>query len=177
MKNLPQILTLWILGIGIGFSQTELPFFEQNAFDFYGKEILKANPVKKRISIYRYYMDFQKAGNYLPSGECFKKPIFENQVAEVDEDVYGQNNIDSEKFEMDLSKLDKKQFKIRKNGRGSYPKLFLSYPMVSKKEPNRFFVNISETYDRLVNIYHIEMDENGEVIDWCKSYHETIIIH
>ena len=164
------------MGIGIGFAQSDLPFFEQSAFDFYAKEILKENPVKKRISIYKYYLDFQKGGDYLPSGECFKKPIFKNQITEVDEEVYGQNNIDSDKFEMNLSKLDKKQFKIRRNGRGSYPKLFLSYPMVSKTEPSRFFVNVSESYDRLVNIYHIEIDKNGEVIDWCKTHHETIVV-
>ena len=164
------------MGIGIGFAQTELPFFEQSAFDFYAKEILKENPVKKRISIYRYYLDFQINNSYLPNDDCLEKPIFQNQIMEVDRVTYGQDNIDSDKFEMDLSKLDKKQFKIRKNGRGSYPKLFLSYPMVSKKEPNRFFVNISESYDRLVNIYLVEMDYKGEVIDWCKTYHETIIV-
>ncbi|MBM1106958.1 hypothetical protein JQC67_12475 [Aurantibacter crassamenti] len=177
MKNTLQILTLWILGIGIGFAQSELPFFEQSAFDFYRMEILKINPVKKRISVYRYYMDFQDSNRYFAEGECLENPVFKNQIKKVDETAYGQNNIDSDKFELDFSKMDKKQFKIRKNGRGSYPKLFISYPMVSVKNPKRFFINVYENYERRANNYHIELDDKGKVIDWCNSYHETIVIH
>lgn len=177
MKNPLQILTLWIIGIGIGFAQTELPFFEQSAFDFYGKEILQVNPVKKRISVYRYYMDFQESGHYFTEGECLENPIFKNQIKEVDKTEYGQDNIDSAKFELDFSQLDKKQFKIRRNGQGSFPKLFISYPMVSVKESSRFFVNVYESYEHRGNIYHIELDSNGRVIDWCQSRHETIIVH
>ena len=165
------------MGTVFGQAQTKLPFFEQIAFDFYGQEILKIHPVKKRISVYRYYSDFQNGGTYFPNVECLKKPIFENQTDEVDKTTYGQDSIDSEKFEIDLSQLDKTQFKIRRNGRGSYPRLFISYPVVSKKEPNRFFVNVSESYERLVNIYHLEIDRTGKVVDWCKSYRETIVVY
>ncbi|MET1259888.1 hypothetical protein ABV409_11110 [Flagellimonas sp. DF-77] len=177
MKKGILILVVWILGTIFGLAQTELPFFEQIAFDFYGQEILKNHPVKKRISVYRFYSDFQKGGTYIPNGKCFEKPIFENQTIEVDKTTYEQDNIDSGKFELDFSQLDKKQFKIRRNGRGSYPKLFMSYPLASKKEPNRFFVNVSESYDRLVIIYHLEINKTGKVVDWCKSQHETIVVY
>ncbi|NDV43056.1 hypothetical protein [Flagellimonas sediminis] len=177
MKKPLQILTLWIFGVGIGWAQTEFPFFEQNAFDFYAKEILKVNPVKKRISVYRYYFEFQDSTRHFVEGECLENPIFKNQLKKVDEAEYKQLHIDSDKFELDLSKIDKKQFRIRRNGRGNFPKLFISYPMVSTKDPTRFFVNIYESYERQGNNYHIELNDKGKVIDWCHSRHVTITIH
>ena len=175
MKKSIQILILWICGIG--FAQSEMPFFEQNAFNFYALEIIKVNPVKKRISIYRYYSDFQDSSRYFVEGECLENPVFKNQIKKVDKIAYGQNNIDSDKFELNFNQLDKKQFKIRRNGRGSFPKLFISYPMVSVKDSKRFFVNVYESYGKRGNNYHIELDDKGKVIDWCHSRHETIIIH
>ncbi|NAS32729.1 hypothetical protein GTQ40_17245 [Flavobacteriaceae bacterium R38] len=66
---------------------------------------------------------------------------------------------------------------IKRNGKSSFPRLFISYPMTSKTDSNRFFVNVCESYKRFIKIYHIELDAGGKVIDWCKTDYETVIIY
>ena len=166
------LLLIFLLNCGIGISQNKFPVFEQIAFEYYSKEILKKHPVKKRITLNRYYSNYQQGGTYIPDKNCFKNNLEVKNLIEIDKDKYRQNNNESDKFEFDLSKIDKKKFKIRKKEKNRYPKLFFSYPLVSKKNPNRIFVNVLELYDLKVNAYHIEINLKGEVVDWCHTLHE-----
>lgn len=159
----------------MGWAQSEFPFFEQAAFDFYQSEILKLYPSEKKVTVYRYYMDFQDSNMYFSEGECLKNPVFKKDVSKLDRKKYGQDDIESSKFELDPSNINKKQFRIRRNNGGRFPKLYLSYPRVA--ENNRFFINVYELTEMQGNIYHLELDINGKVIDWCKSEYVTMIIH
>jgi hypothetical protein len=96
-------------------------------------------------------------------------------IIKFDEKKYGQNYIESEKFELNFSDLNKRQFKIRNRKLGKYPRLFITYPRVMER--TRIFINIVEVYESKGNAFHIEMDLEGNIIDWCKSDYTKIIIN
>ena len=116
------ILLTFLLNCGIGISQTEFPFYEQIAFDFYQSTIIDSFPSKKKIKVYPYVMDFHppRTGFYNPIclGISWKS---KTQFKELESYLETQLNIDSDRFELDFSNLDKKKFKIKRNGNGTYP--------------------------------------------------------
>ena len=85
-----------------------------------------------------------------------------------------QLKIDSNRFELDFPKLDKKKFKIKKRGEGTYPRLKITPPNIEINGKKRIFVNIHITNEYLYETYHIEFDDKGKVINWCRTYDEVI---
>jgi len=161
----------------LGFTQTNTSFYEQVAFDLYRTEIIDSFPVKKRIKVYKY--SFQPTLFYFFTPSCLTNIVWKSndQFQPIKEYTESQWNIDSNRFELDFSNLDKKQFKIKKIGRGSYPKLFISPPYKENKNDERIFVNIYEKHsERKEVIYHIEFNKSGEIINWCQSVSESIIV-
>lgn len=171
MKNKILIILFFVLSCSIKFyAQTSYPFYEQLAFDFYKTEILKKFPVKQKITIYKSLSyDFGEELNYVPSkGLQSKIPIERDSVAKIDYFEYW-NNLNTD---LNFDSIDKEQFRIKKNNRGSFPKLFVHYPKIYK---DRFFVIVHEMYQRKGTYYTIEFDRFGKVTDWCKYEYKTII--
>ncbi|WP_219634598.1 hypothetical protein, partial [Flavobacterium chungangense] len=73
-----RILYIFILFLLFNFdcfSQSKLPFYEQLAFDFYKENILKAYPVKSKITIFKSLnYDSSEEIYYVPS-ECLKTEL------------------------------------------------------------------------------------------------------
>jgi hypothetical protein len=178
---LKKTLIIIILLIGeLGFAQKKMPFYEQIAFDFYRSEIIDSFPVKKRIKIYKYAYDFQPNTHWFYTPSCLTNIVGKGskQFIPIKEYVDNQWRIESDKFELDFSELDKKQFKIKKSGKGSFPKLFISSPHIVKGNNKRIFVNIFVKHsERKEVIYHLEFNQSGIIKNWCQSVLETVIIH
>ena len=166
------IIILFLLISELGFTQTETPFYEQIAFDKYRSEIIDSFPVKKRIKVYKYAFDFQPTLFWFYTPSCLSNIIWKSndQFQPIKEYTDSQLNINSNRFELDFSDLDKKQFKIKKFGKGSYPKLFISPPYIENGNDDRIFINIYEKHsEKNEFIYHFEFDKNGIIINWCRS--------
>ena len=156
---------LLFLGLNNTFSQNELPFFEQKAFDFYSNEILKQFPVKKKIYINTYFTDFQNTEyQYFVRPECLKSMNSKDldSLIKIGLDIYNQFDFDSDKNELDLDRIDKKQFRIKKNKTNNYPRLRISSPHVYD---SNYFVNIHFINEFSDTIYHFKFDNNGNIID------------
>lgn len=164
----------------VGFAQKNMPFYEQIAFDHYSTTIIDSFPVKKRIKVYMYAFDFQPILFYFYTPRCLTDIVWKSnsQFQPFKKYVERQWNIDSNLFKLDFSNLNKKQFKIKKNGKGTYPKLFISPPYKEKENDDRIFVNIYEKHNKRKEvIYHLELNQFGIIKNWCQSVSETIIIH
>jgi hypothetical protein len=177
MKILIHIIIIAFFGLGNSFGQSDIPFYEQIAFDYYQTDILESYPVEEKISVYRYFYDFHGRNIYFATPLCLKNVVQNDSksIIKFDEKKYGQNYIESEKFELNFSDLNKRQFKIRNRKLGKYPRLFITYPRVMER--TRIFINIVEVYESKGNAFHIEMDLEGNIIDWCKSDYTKIIIN
>jgi hypothetical protein len=174
------LIILFFLISEFAFTQTVTPFFEQIAFDLYRSEIIDSFPVKKRIRIFPSFFDFQSTEFSFLTPNCFNKVAWTNpdHIQQIKEYKKNQHSIDSNYKELDFTDLNKKQFKIKKNGKGSYPKLFISVPHEDVKKPNRILVNIYEKHSkRKTVIYHLLLDKNGDLKEWCRQEFITYIIH
>ena len=164
-SNLFIISFLLFIGLNKSFSQNELPFFEQKAFDFYSNEILKQFPVKKKIFINTYFADFQDTEyQHFVKPECLLTSTELDSLIKIGLDIYNQFDFDSDKNELDLEKINRNQFRIKKNKTKNYPRLRISSPHVYN---SNYFVNIHLINEFSDTIYHLEFDNNGNVMDWC----------
>ena len=119
--------------------------------------------------------------SFQPNYFVFSNPIClgikwknNEQFEPLESYVESQRQIDSKRFELDFTELDKKKFKIKKRGKGNYPRLHITAPHREKRGTERIFVNIHETHENIYVTYHIEFNDKGEIIDWCKEMDEII---
>lgn len=175
-KDLKKVILLtFLLNCGIGFSQTEFPFYEQIAFNFYQSTIIDSFPQKKKVKVYPYVMNFHSSRNEFYNPLCLGISWkSKSEFKELDSYVETQLKIDSDRFELDFSNLDKKKFKIKRRGEGTYPKLRITPPFIEINGTERIFVNIYITNEYLYETYHIEFNDKGKIIDWCRTYDEVI---
>lgn len=169
------ILLTFLFYYRIGVSQTEFPFYEQIAFDFYQSTLIDSFPTKRKVKVYPYVMDFHpnKGGFYLPSclGVDWKK---NNSFKEIKKYVETQLQIDSDRFELNFSNLNKKKFKVKKRGKGNYPRLHITAPYQEINKTERIFVNVHEIHKHLYVTYHLEFNNKGKIINWCRTYDKII---
>jgi hypothetical protein len=113
-KIIFQILIIGILGIEIVFSQTEVPFYEQIAFDFYRTEILSVHPVEKKLKVYRNLYSFfnKEYPAFFPNCLNHKWAINDSFIDNV-----------SNRNELNLNELNDSRFKLKKYGKGAKPKI------------------------------------------------------
>ena len=176
------LLLIFLLNCGIGIAQTEFPFYEQIAFDFYQSKLIDSFPTKKKVKVYKYATEFHTGLFSLHN--IFTTPICLNDIVWKSNDQFkvietyaiSQMQIESKLFELDLSNLDRKKFKIKKNGKGSFPKLFISPPNKEDNGTDRIFVNIYEKHSEKTVNYHFEFNKTGDIIDWCRTVAEIIRI-
>ncbi|MFI2742751.1 hypothetical protein ACG2LH_08430 [Zhouia sp. PK063] len=169
------ILLIFLLNCIIGISQTKFPFYEQIAFDFYQSTIIDSFPSKKKITVYPYVTDFHLSGYVFSNPTCLGITWKSNkQFKEIEAYVESQRNIDSDRFELDFSNLDKKRFQIKKRAKGNYPRLYITAPNKEINRTGRIFVNIYENYENQDIIYHLEFNDKGQIIDWCREVNKII---
>jgi hypothetical protein len=146
-------------------AQSKEPFFEQIAFDFYRAEILQKSPIKKRIKISKELNSI-----YYLNADCLKNKIInEKKLNFVKSEYFGN-------FQLDLEKIDKKQFRIvKKIDKLSNSEVFVEVSTAYEFK-DRIFVVIHEVVASQGRKYTFEFDKNGNIIDWCKSEEYTQLI-
>jgi hypothetical protein len=160
MRDLKKALFLtFLLHCGIGIAQEEFPFYEQIAFDFYRTNIISKDTVKKRISIYKVIETNKLTENLFWYPRCLEK-------FNPKEYKDSHHNL-SRKKELILDDIEKGKFKIKKYGKGKYPKLFVSQSLLF--EQNRILVMLTKIYKWRGELYYVEMNKEGIVTDWCKE--------
>lgn len=139
-------------------AQSNEPFWEQIAFDFYRTEILQKSPIKKRIKISKELNSI-----YYLNADCLKNIIINEKEINLVKSKYFEN------FELDLEKIDKKQFRIvKKIDKLSNSEVFIEVSEAYEFN-ERIFVVINEFVASRGKKYTFEFDKNGNIIDWCKS--------
>lgn len=173
------IVILFLLINGFANSQENIPFYEQIAFDKYRSEIIDSFPVKKRVKVYRYASEFHPILFWFYTPRCLSNIVWKsnNQFQPIEEYLDTQWSLNSKLFELNLNGLDKKQFKIKKLGKGNYPKLFISPPYRENGNDERIFINLYEKHSKKKEvIYHLEFHRSGKIKDWCRSVSEEMIM-
>jgi hypothetical protein len=140
-------------------AQTDIPFYEQTALDFYNSEILPRSNIDIKLKI----SDDLKSIHYIDA-ECLKnEKINEKNISSF------RNSKASQGYKLNLKNLEKKRFKKVKK-----IKYYLNkenYVVISTAQEfnNRIFVIINEMAESNGRMFTLEFDLNGKIIDWCKS--------
>ena len=145
---------------------------------FFQSKLIDSFPTKKKVKVYPYVFNFQPDYFVFSNPNCLGIKWKSNeQFHPLESYVESQRRIDSQRFELDFSDLDEKKFKIKKRRKGNYPRLHITAPHKEKNGTDQIFVNIHETHENIHVTYHIEFNNKGEIIDWCKKIDEIIRIY
>ena len=174
LNRMKKIILSFILFISLFSSAQEHPFYEQFAFDFYGTTILDSIPVKKRIIVYENVFDFQILTHKFHSFLGSKQDKYEAIYAYRQK----QHAFDSEFSTLKLDDLNKRKFKVRKKVKEKYPRLFITAPHIKNNIPDKVYLNIHVEESRFFNnIYYLELNNKGKVLNWRREYFEIIFTH
>ncbi|MQP24676.1 hypothetical protein GFJ94_06325 [Flavobacterium sp. LMO8] len=137
-------------------AQSDEPFYEQIAFEFYCSEILAKSEIDLRLKI-NGHLNYV---NYI-SADCLKEKI----INEKNFTIKPKNNFDT--LFLELKNINKKKFKIVKKINTNTNKE--NYLLVSRslEVENRIFVIINEMVNVNGRGFTFEFDSAGNIIDWC----------
>jgi hypothetical protein len=153
-------------------AQNNYPFYEQIAFDYFSKVILKEQPVTHFMKIKTStFINYSGNETFENSLTCFEHSKT-NQIDTLFANNYRNQLIENLNFWITLDKYDRKHFKVKKNTTDQYPRLFISNP-ISYEE--KVYITIEINYYRETKIYEIEMDSQGNVSNWCSEIFVVVI--
>ncbi len=160
------------------FGQLEIPFFEQIAFDFYKDSILSIYPLERKIKVFRYTIDSHPTEHKFVVQNCLTgRTLAEGEELQLFSTyLLQQNDWDAPNFELKYSTLDKSLFKIKNRAVQGHPKLLISAPHFEKDKVEVVYLNIIEDHKNFDTVYHLKINIEGEVLNWCRTETETIII-
>ena len=164
-----------ILGFNTGFSQVEVPLFEQIAFDFYKDTILEKHPSEKKIRIAKYAVDLYPNHSRFQVGECLIGEFLDEKTNLEVLSYYAEKQTDFDFYSrlMNYDGINKKQFRIKKSKTESYPYLRISMPYHKKDVIDGLFVTISEYHKKKEIIYYLLLDRNGVIKNWCQNVQKS----
>jgi hypothetical protein len=135
------------------FAQQQTPFFEQIAFDYFKKEIVIQEKVENKLYVSDSLQRYSKHSFNWPV--CFKNYLSADLIS-----VNASHQSNIKIFESTNPRI----FKSAKRNAGNCHVV----ESLDMKNGNHV-VNIFIYWTGKGDIYHIEMDEKGTVLQWCKS--------
>lgn len=161
------------------FGQVEIPFFEQIAFNFYKDSLLTEFPVKKRVAIQKYTVDFHDYSNKFQIDRCLTGNDLTEGIELEIFSIYAseQMDFDSPTHVMNYVNVDKRQFIIKKSKTNRYPYLRISQPYHKTDNFENFYLIITENYKDKVVRYELLFNNKGTIKNWCRKELKSIIIH
>lgn len=165
MQKTNLLLILFSIYSSLCIAQSEEPFYEQIAFEFYCSEILEKSDIDVRLKI-NGNLNYV---NYI-SADCLKEKI----INEKNFTIKPKNNFDT--LFLELKNINKEKFKIVKKINTNTNKE--NYLLVSKslEVENRIFVIINEMVNVNGRGFTFEFDSGGNIIDWCQSSKSVFLI-
>lgn len=140
-------------------AQTETPFYEQIALDFYNSEII----LKSKFNVKLKISDKLKSIHYIDA-ECLKSKLTnEKNIISLKKSKVFQG------YSLNLKNLDKKSFKKVKKIKNYLKKENYVVVSIAQEFNNRIFVVINEMVESEGRMFTFEFDLNGKIIDWCNS--------
>lgn len=147
-------------------AQTEIPFYEQIAFDFYNSEIIPKSNFNVKLKIPQHF----SSTNYV-NAECLKNKIVnEKNISTLKKSKASQG------YTLTFKNLNKKKFKKVKKINTDTNKE--NYILVSQaiEFNNRIFVIIRDQVNINQREFTFEFDSTGNIIDWCQSSTSVFLI-
>lgn len=126
---------------------------EQIAFDYYLAEIMGQD---KKGTLWIDLQYFSESPFWYP--KCLKKFSIDGT------DSLGYNISGISNLQM---KSGEKRLKIKPLLKGKYPRIYSTTSYSAA--PNQIIVNIVEIHKHHGDVYHIEMDRHGKILNWCKG--------
>lgn len=145
---------LFIIIVKLSFGQDKIPF-EQIAFDFYRDSILLDHP-KKRLTLWK---ELEKV-NF--TGRQGIPDCIDDFHLDPSDTIYFDSSINP-----NLVISNDKRFKIKLKNIGKYPHVYCTVSFGTRK--NHHIVTIVEDHKYEGFTYHIELDDQGHIINWCKG--------
>jgi hypothetical protein len=173
------IVVLLMINYSYAIGQVEIPFFEQIAFDFYKDSLLTKFPVKKRIKIPKYTINFHDDYHKFQVNNCLTGELLTDGK---ELEVFGiyvleQMDFDSPTHVMKYDNINKKQFRVKQSKSKNYPNLRISLPHHKKADFEDYYLIITENHKRRHIDYYLWVDIKGKIKNWCRNESKSIIIH
>ena len=165
MQKTCLLLVLFSIYSTFCVAQSDEPFYEQIAFEFYCSEILEKSEIDVRLKINGNLNRI----NYI-NDDCLKEKI----INEKNFTIKPKTNFDT--LFLELKNINKKKFKIVKKINTNTNKE--NYLLVSRslEVENRIFVIINEMVNVNGRGFTFEFDSSGNIIDWCQSSKSVFLI-
>jgi hypothetical protein len=163
-------ITILVLLLGsVAFCQSNPPNYAQIAFDRYRTEIIDSLPIKKKIKVYKNVFDY--APTIVSQFQPMCLPNISSDTEFEPIEAYSNNLLETalEYYEFDFTDLDKTKFKIKKIGKGGFPKLSIGVPYKHIRNDEQVYINIYVRLDeRTTTVYHFKFDPTNKVQYWCQ---------
>ncbi|UYN87582.1 MAG: hypothetical protein KIT51_04805 [Cyclobacteriaceae bacterium] len=156
-RHMKFLTIVFLFTVSINTFGQQIISYEQKAFDYYRNNILTEHPLKKRAT---FYSKIETVEQLFSFPRCL-----ENINIEKWSEYISMSSKNSKIKVIDAT--GDKRFKHKKNGKGSYPRVFLIAPF--SNDENQIIVTIIEVHRWHGKTYHIEMDKYGQVIKWCSG--------
>ncbi|MFP9115275.1 hypothetical protein ACLI1A_15165 [Flavobacterium sp. RHBU_3] len=171
------ILIIVFTTVTVSAQESNYPFYEQLAFNFYQDTILKSYPVKKKISLYPYRLDFKIHLKSLENPGCITGIDSNSQFKPFLTYETAQSNFDSGKLDLEVATINKHQFRIKKlHTKNRYPQLFITSPYLLNRDTDKVFVTIQQQNSETEGVnYHFVLTPKGTIIDWCRTEYSFYI--
>ena len=134
------------------FAQQQTPFFEQIAFDYFKKEIITKEKIENKLYVNDSISSYGKPFDWL---RCFK--------TYKSDDLLSTNASHQTIIEI-METKNSKIFKATKRHKSNCNVV----ESIDMKNGNHI-VNIVVYGKYHGDVYHIEMDEKGNILKWCKG--------
>jgi len=148
------LIILFTIIVHVAYGQDKVPF-EQIAFDFYRDSILKSTPQRTRLTL---WTELDKENFFSHRPDCLKEFNISHGNGIINLNPSGRSSIELKRD---------RRFRIKKENTGRFPRVYVTVSFSTLN--NQHIVTIVEAYKYEGVTYHIELNNSGNIINWCNG--------